>query len=341
MLPEKRKELIIWIVSIIGVILVIIIMYNFSKFMRDLSAQNNPEEIIYDDPYPSEYVYYGFMIDDDGNYQLMGFDNEFNETELGLRTFYAMDNLYYYDNHLVLYSDAINQINYNEEEEKFSFYEQNPFFSNSIDVTITPDYYVFVNNNRLEYCVSPECIDRIEISNYLRSTRIFNVNNKIYYQLSDGLYEYDLSIGNGDLIVNNSRSTLEFLAINDNYLIFSVEGNYWTYNLNNNISGNITEYINLETELQFVCLGNNSLYLETIDEAGNNVIIDFSLLEMAVNDFYNIGNEKVNYSFSLSDDIVYASLIDEDNERYVIMNMEEQEIIKELDNPYVVIREVD
>ena len=341
MLPEKRKELIIWIVSIIGVILVIIIMYNFSKFMRDLSAQNNPEEIIYDDPYPSEYAYYGFMIDDDGNYQLMGFDNEFNETELGLRTFYAMDNLYYYDNHLVLYSDAINQINYNEEEEKFSFYEQNPFFSNSTDVTITPDYYVFVNNNRLEYCESPECIDRIEISNYLRSTRIFNVNNKIYYQLSDGLYEYDLSIGNGDLIVNNSRSTLEFLAINDNYLIFSVEGNYWTYNLNNNISGNITEYINLETELQFVCLGNNSLYLETIDEAGNNVIIDFSLLEMAVNDFYNIGNEKVNYSFSLSDDIVYASLIDEDNERYVIMNMEEQEIIKELDNPYVVIREVD
>lgn len=342
MLPEKRKELIIWIVSIIGVILVIIIMYNFAKFMRDIGSSNDPEEIIYDDPYPSEYVYYGFMVDDDGNYQLMGFNSEFNETILGLRTFYLMNNLYYYNNHLVLYNDAINQINYNAKEAVFSFYEQNSFFSNNVDVLITPSYYVFASSEKLEYCEYLECSEVIGISDKLINAKVFSSGNKVYYQLDDGVHEYDLSTSDDNLIVENSRNVLNFLAINDNYLIFMVGDSYWMYNINNKIAENISEYINLETGLEFVSLDDNSLYFETTNTEGNNEIVEFSLRERVISgDTYNIGEENVFYSYQLSDGIIYAELSREDEERYVIMDMDEKVILKELENPYVVIREIE
>ena len=54
MLPGKRKSLIIWIVSIIGIILVIFAMYNFSKFMRNRGPQ---ESEIIDDAYVEDYLY--------------------------------------------------------------------------------------------------------------------------------------------------------------------------------------------------------------------------------------------------------------------------------------------
>ena len=342
MLPEKKKELIIWIVSIIGVILVIIIMYNFAKFMRNLGASNNPSETIYDDPYPSEYVYYGFMVDDDNNYQLMGFDGEFNETKLGLRTFYLMDNLYYYDNHLVLYNDAINQINYNQEEKTFSFYEQNSFFNNKVDVIITPSYYVFVSDEKLEYCKSLECSEVINISDKLINAKVFNSGDKVYYQLKDGVYEYDLNTNEYELIVENSMNVLEFLAINDDYLIFIVGNYYWMYNVNNKIAENISEYIHLEDELEFVSLDNDTLYFEITSIDKSKKIVEFSLKERVIsNDTYDIGEESIVYSYTLSDGIIYAEIIKNDEERYVIMDMDEKIILKEFENPYIVIKGIE
>lgn len=340
MLPGKKKELIILGISIIAIIIVIIIMYNLAKFMN--SRGNNTNTEVVDDPYVADYVYYGFTIDTDNNYQLMAMDAEFNEINLNLRSFYSMNNLYYYNNHLVLYNDAINQINYNSEEEVFSFYEQNSFFSNNVDVLITPSYYVFASSEKLEYCEYLECSEVIGISDKLINAKVFSSGNKVYYQLDDGVHEYDLSTSDDNLIVENSRNVLNFLAINDNYLIFMVGDSYWMYNINNKIAENISEYINLETGLEFVSLDDNSLYFETTNTEGNNEIVEFSLRERVISgDTYNIGEENVFYSYQLSDGIIYAELSREDEERYVIMDMDEKVILKELENPYVVIREIE
>ena len=78
MLPEKRKKLIFTIVAIIGVILVIIIMYNLAKYMRNQGVET-PEER--DDAYPEVYPYYGVYYDTEGTYKLKGLNGSFEETE--------------------------------------------------------------------------------------------------------------------------------------------------------------------------------------------------------------------------------------------------------------------
>ena len=141
MLPDRKKNLIIWVVSIIGVIIVIFLMYNLAKFMHNRSGN----VVVADDTYPADYSYYGISVDEDNNYQLTGLNLDYDETILGLRSFYYIDKLYYFSDHLVLYSDAINQVNYDKNNNTFSFYEINSFYSNQIEVLITDNYYIFIH----------------------------------------------------------------------------------------------------------------------------------------------------------------------------------------------------
>lgn len=341
MLPEKKKELIIWVVSIIGVILVIIIMYNFTKFMRGL-GETPAEEIVYDDPYPDVYTYYGFALDEDGNYQLMGLDSEFLETKLGLRSFYSMDNLYYYDNHLVLYTDAINQINYNKEEETFMFYEQNSFFSHSTDVIITPSYYVFITDETLEYCLAPDCTEMTTITDQLADTTVLYTSDSLFYLLNDGVYEYNLEDKESTHIVLNEMRTFELLATDEDYLLFKVDENYWVYQLDRKDTENISFNIAEENPYEFVSLQSNAMYYQTTDAEGNNILKRYSFLTDAVSNYtYNIGKEEVTSSYTLGNYLLYAELSSDDTTRYVIIDLENEEVIKELENSYVVFAEVE
>ena len=70
MLPEYRRKIIISILAVIGIIIVIFAMYNLSKYVRE--QEKIDDERVFDDAYPEEYLYYGFIIDEDNNYQLMG-----------------------------------------------------------------------------------------------------------------------------------------------------------------------------------------------------------------------------------------------------------------------------
>ena len=341
MLPEKKKELIIWGISIIGVILVIIIMYNFAKFMRGL-GESPTEEIVYDDPYPETYTYYGFALDEDGNYQLMGLDSEFLETKLGLRSFYSMDNLYYYDNHLVLYTDAINQINYNKEEETFMFYEQNSFFSHSTDVIITPSYYVFITDETLEYCLAPDCIEMTTVTDQLVDTTVLYTSDSLFYLLNDGVYEYNLEDKESTHIVLNEMRTFKLLATNEDYLLFKVDENYWVYQLDRKDTENISSNIDEENPYEFVSLQSNAMYYQTTDAEGNNILKRYSFLTDAVSNYtYNISKEEVTSSYTLGNYLLYAELSSDDTTRYVIIDLESEEVIKELENSYVVFAEVE
>ena len=51
--------------------------------------------------------------------------------------------------------------------------------------------------------------------------------------------------------------------------------------------------------------------------------------------------QEITYSKVIDENLIYAQLVNEDNVRYVIMDMDEKVILKELENPYVVIREIE
>ena len=195
MLPEKRKKLIFTIIAIIAVIIVIIIMYNLAKFMHN----QNVEGKIYDDPYPETYLYYGIYFDEDGTYRISGLDENFEEIDLGLRLFYTVDNLVWLNNHLTFYSDAINELRYNSNEEKYYLYELDPFYSSSVDILVIKDKLIMIEGTTLSFR-SIGSNENIEITSNLDSSKILCQNNKIYYTQTAGVYEYNIDTGNKTLM---------------------------------------------------------------------------------------------------------------------------------------------
>ncbi len=336
MLPGKRKKLIIILIAIVAIVIVVIAMYNLAKFMQ--SKAEIDEDKTADDAYVSDYLYYGFIYDEDGNYQLMGLDADFNETLLGLRSFYAMNNLYYYDNHLVLYTDAINQINYDAQEKTYFFYEQNPFYSNDSDVWISPDYYIFYNGERLEYCAKSNC-ERTLISEELADDIILLSNNLIFYELNNGIYMYDLDEGVESLVmIPDQSNNMQLLVANQDYLVFVNGLSIYAYEIDKGLNTNVSEAILVtDPEFSFVTLQDSYIIYQVTDANGDNALKKYSLNIMSnLNTVYNIGKEEVSATMVINDTILYAELADGDNMRYVIMDMEEQKVLKDLDNYYVV-----
>ena len=335
MLPEKRKNLIILIVSIIGVILVIIIMYNFSKFMQNQG--NVPEEIVYDDPYPSDYKYYGFIIDEDGNYQLMGLSSDFTEELLGLRSFYPMSDIYFYNDHLVLYTDAINQINYNFIDDEYLFYELNPFYSNDTEVLITPDYYIFYTSTTLSYCNINDCQETL-VTNSLTDDLILTSENVVFYELADGIHKLDMTNGEDKIIAySDSSNNLSILLSNDKYLVYMNGSSIYSYTVASSSTTNISDTIIAEEgEFSIINLQDDYLLYQIVDEDGNNCLKKYSFrIHAILKNTYNLGNEEITYSKVIDENLIYAQLVNEDNVRYVIMDTTEQKVVKEFENSYV------
>lgn len=336
MLPGKRKSLIIWIVSIIGIILVIFAMYNFSKFMRNRGPQ---ESEIIDDAYVEDYLYYGFAIDKDGNYQLMGLNNNFEEEKLGLRSFYAMSNMYYYDDHIILYTDAINQINYNKEENKYFFYEINSFYNNATDVLVTDLYYVFYTSATLEYCSIDNC-NRIQIADDLVDDIILLNENAVFYQRSDGVYMYDFNTQKSKIVMLPSpNGGLQLLATDGEYVILLNGGEVYSYQISNDSVTNISSVILGDAEeFSVVNVQNGYLIYQVIDEDGHYNLKKYSLkINNILNNTFDIGNESLTSSMVIDDRYLYAELVDDTELRYVIIDMENDKVVKDLENSYVVL----
>ena len=335
MLPKKRKSLIIWIISIIGIIIVIILMYNFSKFMH---SRGPKEPVIVDDAYNSEYSYYGFAIDEDGNYQLMGLNSEMDEELLGLRSFYPMSNMYYYNNHLLVYTDAINQINYNKEENKYFFNEINSFYNNNADVLITETKYIFYANGTLEYCEINEC-NKVLIDNELTDDLILLGNNEVFYQKSDGIYMYDFTTNESKIIMLPSpNGGLRLLGTDREYVIIINGGEVYSYNIDNDTSNNISNIIlSEEQEFSVVNIQNGYFIYQVIDENGNYNLKKFSLLiNNTLKNNFGIGKEMITIAFVVDDKYLYAELVDNnDNLRYVIIDMENEQFVRDLNYSYV------
>lgn len=336
MLPGKRKSLIIWIVSIIGIILVIFAMYNFSKFMRNRGPQ---ESEIIDDAYVEDYLYYGFAIDKDGNYQLMGLNNNFEEEKLGLRSFYAMSNMYYYDDHIILYTDAINQINYNKEENKYFFYEIDSFYNNATDVIVTDLYYVFYTSATLEYCSIDNC-NRIQIVDDLVDDIILLNENAVFYQRLDGVYMYDFNTQKSKIVMLPSpNGGLQLLATDGEYVILLNGGEVYSYQISNDSVTNISSVIFDDAEeFSVVNVQNGYLIYQVIDEDGHYNLKKYSLkINNILNNTFDIGNESLTSSMVIDDRYLYAELVDDTELRYVIIDMENDKVVKDLENSYVVL----
>lgn len=335
MLPDRKKNLIIWIVSIIGVIIVIFLMYNLAKFMHNRSGN----VVVADDTYPADYSYYGISVDEDNNYQLTGLNLDYDETILGLRSFYYIDKLYYFSDHLVLYSDAINQVNYDKNNNTFSFYEINSFYSNQIDVLITDNYYIFIAPTEIYYSSKNDLNNTKSITNTLVSDIALIQENSLYYEQEDGIYVYNFEEESSNLLVADVAN-VELVDIADNYLLYMMDNQLWAYSLRRQNTINVGQKISDEESKAFtyVALVPDYLLYEVEDQEGNNVLKKYSFaLNMPLKAEMDLQNETIMNAFYIEENRLYIELVKEDLVRYLIVDYNTNSIVKELENKYTVI----
>ena len=341
MLPEKRKELIILGASIIGVIIVILLMYNLAKFMHNRSEKLEAP----DDAYDTYYNYYGVITDKDDNYQLVGINSEYIEKEIGLRSFYPINKMYYYNNHLRFYSDAINELRYDNEEQKYYLYELNNFYDKDTSVYLTNEFLIKLKGKTLSYEKYDDDENKI-ISENVEKDNILIYDNKIYYITNEGVEVFDFELeSKNTLVVKKSNTNINLLQMNLKYLVYDVDGTYFVYNIETEKTINISYYIekDIRNEYKFIALTNDSFIFQTTNNSNDIVLKKLRLSDnVLLNNSFILGNESIDKSIYLKNGILYAELIDEEeNKRNVIMDIEGEEILKELKNTYITLCSVD
>lgn len=334
MLPSRRKKIIIIAVSIIALVLIVIGMYYFSSFMRNIN--NDEEPIIYDDSYLNDYLYYGFYLDANNNYQLVGLNESYEEKELGLRTFYKMNNLYYYNNHLVLYSDAINQINYNSSNDTYSFYELNSFYSSNTDVLITPNYYVFVTATSLDYCVIDNCV-RSTITNELVNSEVVVNDHYVFYQTNMGIYMFNLETSETEEVLAY-EDELHIIMTRDDYLVMQRKDAYWVYKISNRELRNISEAIinNGDTTYDFVNLQNEYFLYQTVVD-NHYVLKKYSLrINDILQNYYTLAG-RIEKSIVINDSLLYTEVAEGENSLPLLIDIDDGSILQNLNYQYEVL----
>lgn len=314
MLPEKRKRLIIGAIALIVIIIVVILLDKISSFIKN---RNNVNEKRNDD-YSEIYDYIGITVDEDNIYKVYGI-NENEEKYLDIKTFYEVKDITNINNKIVLYSDAVNEIRYDNKNNEFYFYELDSNYIQSDFVLLSKEYIYLSSNNKLLFRkYGSENTNELEVSG-----KFLEKNNKIYYLKDNTLYEYDVTIKR-DRIVSKYDvfDNIELLSISNNYLFYTQNNALNAYNLEGFTNINLGE-------MKFYEISNDGFITYE-----NNKILNYSFKEETFTKEYEVSNiKKIIY---LGNNNIYLNF---DN-NYVIINMQTLKTWKSLENEYIYLMKV-
>ena len=315
MLPDNRKKLIIGIVAVIVSIIVIILIASLSNFIK---SRSNLEKKRVDGDYSSKYAYYGFVKDDYNVYKLYGINED--EEFLDLKTFYEVKDVLVKNKKLIVYTDALNEIRYDTDNNEFYFYELNSFYSNKLNIRLSNDYLIDVSDNVTYWGNDTDNTESQKIDNNIKDYVISD--NSFYYIKDDKLYVYDLALGLKDTLENVSSSDT-LLDANENYLYLTNERDIYIYNIKNKTMTNVSDVLKEElyylgsTKKGFLYLADNSV------KEYDHSVFQSKLLKMNF-------NESVKSSKYLKDKVYYM----ENDEGSFIYDFIKNEKI-ELENKYI------
>ena len=331
MLPEKRKRLIIGIIAIFAIIIIVILLALLSNYIKSRHENQNDERR--NDAYPEKYEYFGITMDKDGIYKLYGISG--NEEEyLNVRTFYNVEDMIDKDGKLVIYSDAANELRYDKKTKEFYFYEIDSNYSNKYKVLLSKDYIVTKEDRIINY----RKYNSEEIKNITDKAIDYECllhDNKVYYVLEDGIYEFNLNNEKTNKITDKTlEDQVKLISINNKYVYTIINDEYIVYKIDSAEKINVSEYIK-----------EPFMYVDEKDEAlifkDSEGIKTFSLLtRRASSKVYYIDGYDVEKSININDNYYYMNLILDDNEKYVIIDLEEGKEIKKFNNKYLYIWKV-
>lgn len=331
MLPEKKKRLIIGIIAIFAIIIIVILLALLSNYIKSRHENQNDERR--NDAYPEKYEYFGITMDKDGIYKLYGISG--NEEEyLNVRTFYNVEDMIDKDGKLVIYSDAANELRYDKKTKEFYFYEIDSNYSNKYKVLLSKDYIVTKEDRIINY----RKYNSEEIKNITDKAIDYECllhDNKVYYVLEDGIYEFNLNNEETNKITDKtSEDQVKLISVNNKYVYTIINDEYIVYKIDSAEKINVSEYI--KEPFTYVDEKDEALIFK--DSEGIKTI---SLITRRVSSkIYNTNGYEVEKSININDNYYYMNLVLGDNKKYVIIDLEEVKDVKEFNNKYLYIWKV-
>ncbi len=329
MLPEKRRNLIIGIVAVIVIILLVLGIYSLSKYIKNKSANKGERN---NDSYPSSYVYYGVMLDDEGVYKVYGIGD--TEEYLDIKTFYEIKDIKVIDNKLVMYSDATNELRYEKKNKEFYLYELDSNYEKEENVKLSNNYLISEINNTLSYYPYGNKEEEKVISNGLSKEEFLVNGNIVYYVQNDGVYKCNMEDNTKSIIIPKEvDSEIDLFRLDSNYMYLIKDGIFYSYYINSDVLLDMSSYF--DDNITFVdSYDNGFLYMVNVED--EYTLKKFNL-ETKRKENYEFGlfNEYINFSYRLDDSKYYMQLVTEDEERNVIVDIENKQVVRELDNLYI------
>lgn len=329
MLPESRKKLIISVISIIVIIIVVFLIAKLSAFIK---SKNTTEPVDTNDDYANLYDYYGFMKDSDSVYHLYGLkDGE--EMSLDLKTFYDIQDIIVKDNHLIIYSDALNEIRYNKNNKAFHFYELNSSYSSKYKIKIASKYLITYKDNTLAYLnytddLTNEIKIAASVSDYLVT------ENMVYYVQNGSLYSFDLTSFENTLI-NNFHNEVMIKEITDKKIYYELADQLYFIDTDSKVITKLEDIVK-DDKITFI-VANSDGFIYKVD----NILKSYSIKTYSSNVIAQNFTSEILTIENISDNEYLMSLKEEysDEIKNVIINFDTDKIT-ELTNNYVTIKKV-
>lgn len=327
MLPEKKKKLIVGCISILVIIITVFAIAKLSNYIKNKNDENTTKERRNND-YPSEYKYFGILQDEDGIYKIYGISNS-DETYLEVRTFYKIQDIINKDNKLVLYSDATNELRYDNKAQEFYFYELDSSYSNKEDIRLNKNYIIMKDEKKISYKKYDELDISIIDEDVLNKEYIVK-DNKVYFVKSDGIHEYNLDTKE-DICIINITDEITLLNVTNGYVIINKENDLIAYKIDGAVRININDYI--KEPYEFLNITESGILIKQ-----DNKLKEFSfVINKVLKNQFDLKDYTNTLNIYLGNGLYYLNLKEDNNEKYVIIDFEEGKEIKEFNNKYLYI----
>lgn len=333
MLPDKKRMLVVGLISIGALIGIIFIIYFITLFTKEVNSVGKIS-----DPYPSEVAYFAIKYDNVNNYEkLVPLNKDFEELDYSINSFYKILETKIINGKLVIYSDAINEIAYNSEKDEFYLSEVDPFYNTRTVVKIAKDYVVFLTpGGAIEYrgFYTKELDKNTVVATDITDRNIAVVDNVIYYRDFEGIVSYNIETDEKNIVVPTSENfSPSIVEYNDYYILFQSNDEYMLLEIKSNRITNINEVVS-NTTMDLLSLYRYGFVYATYNPnrlaAFNAFFKRLEGSEIILSD-----NKVVNNMFEISEYDVYMELVNPMDEReYYIYDVNSKEFKHELSEVY-------
>ena len=233
------------------------------------------------------------------------------------------------DNKLVLFSDATNELRYDNKKDEFYFYELDSSYSNKEIYSLSDNYIIINALNKVSYKKFNE-EETVLITDELKNENVLVRDNKVYYLKNDGIYEYNLDTKENKCIING-EGDISIINVLGDYIYINKDGEELIYKISSALKIVLSDYI--KEEYSIVNLTDAGVLIK---QDGQLKIFSF-ITNKILNDTFDLEGYNNTYSLYLGNDLYYMNLELNNNKKYIIIDMSSKKIIKEFKENYLYI----